>query len=151
MRYDSLFNSKKWPSDSSKGLVTPAFWPSHSVRLLYVLPNYPFSNLDCSGLEWENFLKFDLFVSKWPKLKKTEPKVVKWLLISYTLDHLNLRVFIWPFESCRHWPNKFYILVWHSVTSYGISGYYTLIWKGYLGLSCESNCLSIPGLVSSEN
>ena len=34
MRNESLFNSKKWPSDSSKGFVTPTFWPSHSVKLL---------------------------------------------------------------------------------------------------------------------
>ena len=51
MRYDSLFNSKKWPSDSSKGSVTPTLWPSHSVKLLYAMPNYSFSNLGCSGLE----------------------------------------------------------------------------------------------------
>ena len=68
-RYDSLFNSQTWLSDSSKGSVTPTFWPSHSVKLLYVLPNYPFSNLDCSGLEWQNFLKLGLVVSKYPKFK----------------------------------------------------------------------------------
>ena len=37
------FNSKKWPSDSSKGSVTPTLWPFHSVMLLDVLPNYIFS------------------------------------------------------------------------------------------------------------
>ena len=51
MWYNSLFNSKKWPSDSSKGFGTPTFWPSHSVKLLQFLPNHTFSNLDFSGLE----------------------------------------------------------------------------------------------------
>ena len=51
MRYDSLFNSKKWPSDSSKDPVTPTLWLSHSVKLLLGLPEYPFSDIDCSDLE----------------------------------------------------------------------------------------------------
>ena len=51
MSYESLFNSKKWPSDSSNGPVTPTLWLSHSVKLLYVLSEYPFSNIDCSGLD----------------------------------------------------------------------------------------------------
>ena len=51
MRYDSLFNYKKWPSDNSKGFGTPTFWPSHNVELLQFLPNYTFSDLDFSGLE----------------------------------------------------------------------------------------------------
>ena len=67
MRYDSLFSSKKRPSDRSKRFGTPTFWPSHSVKLIHFPPNYSFSNLYCSGLGWENFLKLDFLVSKWPK------------------------------------------------------------------------------------
>ena len=51
IRYDGLFNSKKWPSDCSKGFGTPTFWPSHSVKLLQLLPDNTFSNLDISGLK----------------------------------------------------------------------------------------------------
>ena len=36
MRYDSLFIFKKWPGNRSKDSVTPTFWLSHSVKLLYV-------------------------------------------------------------------------------------------------------------------
>ena len=40
--YDSSLNSKKWPSTSPKGSGTPWFLPTHSVQLLYSLPNNPF-------------------------------------------------------------------------------------------------------------
>ena len=68
IRYDSLLNSKEWSNDTSKGLGTPTFWPSHSVKLLYVLQNYHFSNIDCSGLVRQNFSRFVPDVSKWPEL-----------------------------------------------------------------------------------
>ena len=67
MRYDSLLNSKKWPSDIPKGSATPYFLPSLSVVLFCLLPNHPFSNLDFSGLGQPFFLNFDFAVSKWPK------------------------------------------------------------------------------------
>ena len=49
MRYDSLLNSKKWPSDSPKGSATPCFLPTLSVLVFSSLPNHPFSNLDFTG------------------------------------------------------------------------------------------------------
>ena len=67
MRYDSLFNSKKWPSDRPKSLVTPCFLLTLSVLLLCFLPNHPFSNLDFSGLGQPIFLKFHFAVSKCSK------------------------------------------------------------------------------------
>ena len=69
MRYSSLLNSKKWSSanDTSKGSGTPTFWPSHSVKLFYLLTNHPFSNLVFSGPNKHFNLKFGLVVSKWPK------------------------------------------------------------------------------------
>ena len=67
MRYDSLLNSKKWPSDRPKGSATPCFLPTLSVLLLCFLPNHPFFNLDFSGLDQPIFLNFHLVVSKWPK------------------------------------------------------------------------------------
>ena len=67
MRYDSLVNSKKWPSESSKGSGISTFCQSDSVKLFCLYPNYYFSNFHCSSLEWQNFLKFDLVASKWPK------------------------------------------------------------------------------------
>ena len=39
MRYDSLPNSKKWPSDSPKGSATPCFLLTHSVVLLMLQCN----------------------------------------------------------------------------------------------------------------
>ena len=71
-------------------------------------------------------------------------------MISYTLDHLKLRVFFLPFESCRRRPNSPYILVCHSVTSYSISGYYTPTWRGYLGLSYDPNCFKIRPAVLAQ-
>ena len=50
MRYDSLLNSMKWPSDSQKGSATPCFLPTLSVVLFCLLPNHPFSKLGFSGL-----------------------------------------------------------------------------------------------------
>ena len=64
MRYDSLLNSKKWPSDSLKGSATPCFLPTLSVLLSCLLPNHPFSNLDFSSLGQPIFLKFHFAVSK---------------------------------------------------------------------------------------
>ena len=52
IRYDSLFNSKKWPSNSSKGSVTPSFWPSYSLKLLYVRPNYTFYLRPSRSIRW---------------------------------------------------------------------------------------------------
>ena len=77
MRYDSLLNSKKWPSDRPKGSATPCFLPTLSVLLLCFLPNHPFSNLDFSGLGQPIFLKFHFAVSKcskfnnWPTFSKS--------------------------------------------------------------------------------
>ena len=85
MRYNSILNSKKWQSDSSKGWDVIAFWQSHSVKLLHPLPNYHFSNLDCSDLDSQIFLKFDLVISKWPKFNN-------WHKISISvIDLIHLR------------------------------------------------------------
>ena len=77
MRYDSLLNSKKWPSDRPKGSATPCFLPTLSVLLLCFLPNHPFSNLDFSGLGQPIFLKFHFAASKcskfnnWPTFSRS--------------------------------------------------------------------------------
>ena len=63
MKYDSLLNSKQWPSNSPKGSGTPWFLPTHSVLLLYSLPNHPFWNLDFSGLDQLILFKLDFVVS----------------------------------------------------------------------------------------
>ena len=157
MRYDSLFNSKKWPSDSSKGLVTPIVWPSHSVKLLYVLPNYPFSNLDCLGLEWPNFMKFHLVVSKCPKFKN-------WAKIfNMPIDFIYFRPHFIYFR-----PPKLCVFFWafwvvpaltKLAPHFGLSLSYFLLdirllyphLRGYLGLSYELNCLNFPGLVRVNN
>ena len=67
MRYDSLLNSMKWPSDSQKGSATPCFLPTLSVVLFCLLPNHPFSKLGFSGLIQQIFVKLYFGVSKWPK------------------------------------------------------------------------------------
>ena len=67
MRYDSLLNSLKWPSDSQKGSATPCFLPTLSVVLFCLLPNHPFSKLGFSGLIQQIFVKLYFAVSKWPK------------------------------------------------------------------------------------
>ena len=60
MRYDSLLDPEKWPSDGQKCSANPSFWPSHSVLLSCLLPNHPFSNFVFSGQAQPIFLKFTL-------------------------------------------------------------------------------------------
>ena len=131
MRYDSLFNSKKWPSDSSQGLVPHTFWPSHIVKLPDVLPNYPFSNLDCSGLEWQNFLKFDLVDSKCPKFNKWS-KFLKNVSCSRHFRPLKLGVLSWHSEWCLALPYQLNILFCCSVTPLRTASCHSSMCRGEL-------------------
>ena len=131
MRYDSLLNFKKWPCDSSKGSGTPTLWPSHSVKLFRVLPNHPFSNLDCSGLECSIFLKFDLVVSKWPKFNNCS------IFFKNVTDFMyfrpsKLRVFSWLPESCLTMPDGLNIMVCHLVTSWRLASCHSPMSRGVI-------------------
>ena len=109
MRYDSLLNSKKWPSDRPKGSATPCFLPTLSVLLLCFLPNHPFSNLDFSGLGQPVFLKFHFAVSKcskfnnWPTFSKSITDLI------HFRPHQTLCYFL-AFWVCWPQPSDLYIL-----------------------------------------
>ena len=128
MRYDSFLNSKKWPSDSSKGSGNPTIWPSHSVKLFSSLPNHPFSNLGFSGLGQQKILKFDLVVSKWPKFNN-------WLTFSKNItDLIHLRphqtlcyfVAFWVVLASTMWPLHFGMVLSHFLKQIRLP---YLIWK----------------------
>ena len=144
MRYDSLFSWKKWQSDSSKGFGTHTSWPYHSVKLLYFLPKYSFSNLDCSGLGWQNYLKFDSLVSNWPKFN-TWTTFSKMVTDFIHLTPSQTWSFFWLCELRWTWHTSTNILVCYSVTSCWISCYHIPIWRGYIGLSDDPTCLNISG------
>ena len=147
MRYDSLLNSKKWPSDRPKGSATPGFLPTLSVLLLCFLPNHPFSNLDFSGLGQPIFLKFHFAVSKcskfnnWPTFSKSITDLI------HFRPHQTLCYFL-AFWVCWPQPSDLYILVCRSVTCCWISEYHTPIWRRYLWLSDDPNCLNISGVIT---
>ena len=136
MRYDSLLNSKKWPSDSSKGSATSCFLPSLSVMLSCLVPNHHFSTLDFSGLGQSVFLKFDFAVFKWSKfnnLPTFSKSITDWI---HFRPHQTLCYFLafwvlWP------QPCDFYILGYHSFTSWRIANYHISFERGYLELSYD--------------
>ena len=136
MRYDSLLNSKKWPSDRPKGSATPCFLPTLSVLLLCFLPNHPFSNLDFSGLGQPIFLKFHFAVSKcskfnnWPTFSRSINDLI------HFRPHQTLCYFLafwvyWP------QPTDLYILEQISIISWRTASCNTSFERGHSGLSYD--------------
>ena len=136
MKYDSLLNSKKWPSDSPKGSATPCFLPTLSEVLLCLLPNHPFSNLDFSGLGQPIFLKFVLVSPNGLNLT-TDPHFLKIYLIQYLSDHIKLCVILWLSGLAWPLPRDLYIWGWFSVISVRRAGYHTSFERACSVLSYE--------------
>ena len=131
MRYDSLVNSKKWPSESSKGSGISTFCQSDSVKLFCLHPNYYFSNFHCSSLEWQNFLKFDLVDSKCPKFNKWS-KFLKNVSCSRHFRPLKLGVLSWHSEWCLALPYQLNILFCCSVTPLRTASCHSSMCRGEL-------------------
>ena len=130
MRYDSLLNSKKWPSDRPKGSATPCFLPTLSVLLLCFLPNHPFSNLDLSGPGQPIFLKFHFAVSKCSKFNNWPTFSLNISDLIHFRPHQTLGHFVafwvglastkWPLHICMVLCNlmeesKLPYLIWKSI------------------------------------
>ena len=129
MRYDSLLNSKKWPSDSPKGSATPCFLPTLSVVLFWLLSDHPFSNLDFSGLGQSIFLKLDFVVCIWSKFNN-------WLTFSENITiliHLKQPqilcyfVALWVALASTKWPLHFRMVLSDCLEESKLP---YLIWKG---------------------
>ena len=164
VRYDSLFNSKKWQSDSSNSFGIPTFWPSHSVKLLNFLPNYYFSNLDCSGLEWQNFLKLDLLISKWSKFNNWPIFFEILTDLVYFRSHQTLCYFVafWSVPASTKWPLHFGLSLSHLLLDIRVS--YThlkrilmafrwpqlleYIWCNYRARACVNFSVGSPSYVA---
>ena len=128
MRYDSLLNSKKWPSGSPKGSATPCFLPPLSVLLLCFLPNHPFSNLNFSGLGQPIFLKFHFAVSKCSKFNNRP--TFSWSItdLIHFIPPQTLYYFVafWVVLASTKWPLHFEMVLSHFLEHIKLP---YLIWK----------------------
>ena len=103
--------------------------PTHSVVLLSLLPNHPFSNLDFSGLDQPILLNFDFAVSKcsrfnnWPIFSKSITDLVHFRPYQ-TLCYF---VAFWVLLASTKWPLHFGMVLSHCLEESKLP---YLIWKG---------------------
>ena len=107
----------------------PHFLAISQCKVVYLLPNHPFSNFGFSGLNQPIFLKFDFVVSKWPKFNNWPIFSGNIIDLIHLRPHQTLCYFMafWVVLASTKWPLHFGMVLSHCLEESKLP---YLIWKG---------------------